>query len=50
MSALYKKYQRLRRQKRRNIILNTVCLMIAASGLLWTINYFWRYIGKYKVT
>ena len=49
MSALYKKYQRLRRQKRRNIILNTVCLMIAASGLLWTINYFWRYIN-YEIT
>lgn len=49
MSALEAKYKRLKRRKRRNIILNTVCLLIACSGLLWTVNYFWRYIS-YEIT
>lgn len=49
MSALRLKYQRLKKQKRRNIILNSVCLLIAASGLIWTGNYFWRYIN-YEIT
>ena len=43
------KYRRLKRRKRRNIILNTVCLIIALSGLTWTVNYFWRYI-RYEIT
>ena len=49
MSALRLKYQRLKKQTRRNIILNSVCLLIAASGLIWTGNYFWRYIN-YEIT
>lgn len=49
MSALEAKYKRLKRRKRRNIILNTICLLIACSGLLWTVNYFWRYIS-YEIT
>ena len=49
MSSIELKYKRLKRRKRRNIILNTVCLLIASSGLLWTINYFWRYIS-YEIT
>ena len=49
MSALRLKYQRLKKQKRRNIILNSVCLLIAASGLIWTGTYFWRYIN-YEIT
>ena len=49
MSSLESKYRRLKRRKRRNIILNTVCLLIACSGLLWTVNYFWKYIS-YEIT
>ena len=49
MSVLHLKYKRLKRQKRRNIILDIVCLLIAGSGLVWTANYFWRYIN-YEIT
>lgn len=49
MRLLEAKYQRLKKRKRRNIILNTVCLLIASSGLLWVVNYFWRYIS-YEIT
>lgn len=49
MTSLESKYRRLKRRKRRNIILNTVCLLIASSGLLWTVNYFWKYIS-YEIT
>ena len=49
MSALHLKYQRLKRQRRRNIILNIICILIAGSGLTWTANYFWRYIS-YEIT
>lgn len=34
------KYNRLKRRKRRNIVLNIVCILIAGSGLAWTANYF----------
>ena len=49
MSTLEQKYRRLRRRKRRNIVLNSVCLIIALSGLTWTAHYFWRYIN-YEIT
>ena len=49
MSSIELKYKRLKRRKRRNIILNTVCLLHRQPGLLWTINYFWRYIS-YEIT
>lgn len=49
MSLHYLKYKRLKKQKRRNIILNIVCILIAGSGLAWTANYFWRYIN-YEIT
>lgn len=49
MSLIHLKYRRLKRQKRRNIILNIVCILIAGSGIVWTINYFWRYIS-YEIT
>lgn len=49
MSVIRVKYRRLKRQKRRNIILNMVCIVIACSGMAWTANYFWKYI-KYEVT
>lgn len=47
--SVYSKYKRLRKQRLRNITLNTVCLIIAVSGILWSINYFWRYF-KYEIT
>lgn len=49
MSEHQLKYNRLKRRKRRNIILNIVCLLIAGSGLTWTAHYFWRYIN-YEIT
>lgn len=49
MSVTRIKYKRLKKQKRRNIILNMVCIIIACSGITWTANYFWKYI-KYEVT
>ena len=49
MSIHELKYYRLKKRKRRNIILNIVCLLIAGSGLTWTANYFWRYVN-YEIT
>ena len=43
--SVYNKYKRLRKQKLCNIVLNTVCLIIAVSGLIWTVNYFRRYFS-----
>lgn len=33
----------------RNVILNTVCALIAVSGIWWTASYFWRYFN-YEIT
>ena len=49
MSIIHLKYKRLKQRRRRNIILNIVCVIIAGSGLAWTANYFWRYIS-YEIT
>ena len=49
MPSLYLKYKQLKRRKRINIIITTVCLIIACSGLTWTVNHFWRYIS-YEIT
>lgn len=49
MPSLYLKYKQLKRRKRRNIIITTVCLIIACSGLTWTVKHFWRYIS-YEIT
>ena len=49
MSTLELRHRRLIRRRRRNVILNTVCLLISVSGLVWTVNHFWRYIN-YEVT
>lgn len=48
-STLEMRYRRLKKRKRRNIILNSICLLIAGSGLIWTVNYFWRYVS-YEIT
>lgn len=44
-----KQQQRLRKHRMRNIVLNTVCILLAGSGLWFTASYFWRYI-HYEVT
>lgn len=49
MVALKKKRQQLIRQKRKNIALNTVCILIALAGISWTVNYFWKYVN-YEIT
>lgn len=49
MPTLHIKHKQLKKKKRRNIILNTVCLIIALSGVTWTANHFWRYIN-YEIT
>ena len=33
----------------RNIILNTVCIVLAVIGASWTVNYFWKYFN-YEIT
>ena len=35
--------------KIRNITLNTVCILLAFSGISWTVNYFWKYVN-YEIT
>lgn len=49
MSALDKKRKQLIRLKIRNITLNTVCILLAFSGISWTVNYFWKYVN-YEIT
>ena len=49
MSTLHKKQARLKKLKIRNITLNTVCICLAVTGIVWTINYFWRY-ANYEIT
>ena len=49
MSALHKKRKQLLRLKIRNITLNTVCILLAFSGISWTVNYFWKYVN-YEIT
>ena len=49
MSNLQKKYKQLKRLKIRNIALNAVCLLVVLSGVLWTVNYFWKYVN-YEIT
>ena len=49
MVALKRKRQQLLKQKRKNIALNTVCILIALAGILWTVNYFWKYLN-YEIT
>ena len=46
---LIKKKKKLRKLRTRNIVLNIVCILLAGSGLWWTVNYFWRYIN-YEIT
>lgn len=49
MSNLRKKHKQLKRLKIRNIVLNAACLLVVVSGVLWTVNYFWKY-ANYEIT
>lgn len=49
MTQLAQKRKLLKKKKIRNIILNTICLAVAVSGLLWVGGYFWRYLN-YEIT
>lgn len=49
MATLDRKRKQLIKQKRKNITLNIVCILIAMAGISWTINYFWRYVN-YEIT
>lgn len=49
MGDWVKQQQRLRKHRMRNIVLNTVCILLAGSGLWFTASYFWRYV-HYEVT
>lgn len=49
MSEWKEKQKKLKQHRLRNIILNTVCIVLAVSGLWFTADYFRRYIN-YEVT
>lgn len=49
MSQLHKKYKQLLWLKRRNITLNTICLLLVLAGITWTVTYFWKYVN-YEIT
>lgn len=49
MSNWKAKQKRLKKHRLRTIILNSVCIVLAGSGLWFTANYFWRYIN-YEIT
>ena len=49
MSTLHKKQARLKKLKIRNITLNIVCICLVVTGIVWTVNYFWRY-ANYEIT
>ena len=39
----------LRRLRLRNITVNLTCILLAGSGIVWAIDYFWKYI-HYEIT
>lgn len=49
MSDLHKKRAHLLWLRRRNITLNTVCILLVLAGISWTVNYFWKYVN-YEIT
>lgn len=49
MGELKKRHKQLIRQKRKNIALNTICILIALAGISWTVDYFWKYVN-YEIT
>lgn len=49
MSTLHQKRARLKKLKVRNITLNAICICLVMTGIIWTVNYFWRYTN-YEIT
>ncbi|WP_455674684.1 HlyD family secretion protein [Phocaeicola sp.] len=49
MAELNKKRKQLIKLKIKNIVLNTVCILLALAGISWTIDYFWNYVN-YEIT
>lgn len=49
MSNLQEKQTRLKKLKLRNIALNTLCVALVLAGIVWTVNYFWKYTN-YEIT
>ncbi len=49
MSNLQRKRIRLRKLRARNIILNTVCIILVLAGITWVVTYFWKYVN-YEIT
>lgn len=49
MSGLSIKRKKLYRLKIRNIIQNTVCILLVLGGIVWVIDYFWKYVN-YEIT
>lgn len=49
MSELQKKKKQLIRLKIRNILINTVCILLTLAGISWTVKYFWEYFN-YEIT
>lgn len=41
--------RRLKRIRRRNIIMNTICTLLVIAGILWIVGLFWRYVN-YETT
>ena len=49
MISLKQKQRQLKRLRLRNITINTVCILLAVTGITWTVAYFWRHVN-YEVT
>lgn len=49
MSTLYTKQKQLKRRKIRTITLNIICILLVLSGIVWTADYFRRYLN-YETT
>ncbi|MEG2864890.1 MAG: HlyD family secretion protein, partial [Mucinivorans sp.] len=48
-SDLHKKHKKLKKLKARNIVINTICIIMVLLGISWTVNYFWKYVN-YEIT
>ncbi len=48
-SIHHKRRKKLIRIKIRNIIVNTVCILLVLAGISWTVHYFWKYVN-YEIT
>ncbi|MEG1370941.1 MAG: HlyD family secretion protein [Mucinivorans sp.] len=48
-SDLHKKHKKLKKLKVRNIVINTICIIMVLLGISWTVNYFWKYVN-YEIT